>query len=810
MQVIIMAGGEGSRLRPLTCGRPKPLVPVLNKPVMEHAINLLKKHGLTDIGVTLQYLPDEIKDYFGDGSEFGVSLKYFIEETPLGTAGSVKNAEDFLKETFMVISGDALTDFNLTQALTYHKEKQAMATLVLTRVEYPLEYGVVITGENGEIIRFLEKPSWGEVFSDTVNTGIYVLEPEVLTYFAKDTKFDFSQDLFPMLLKEGQPLFGCILSGYWCDIGNLQQYQQAHFDILDGKVNIDLAANKVKEGIWVEEGVDIDQSAHLEGPLYIGANSIVGPGVKIGAHTVLGENVLVGEGSSFKRTVLWKGVQVGKQAELRGTVMCNQVRLENNTAAFEGSVLGDNTLVRERSLIKPNVKIWPGKVVEKHTIVQNSLIWGCGTSKTLFGLDGATGTANVDVTPEWAARLGAAYGSTIKDKAPVTVSCTHDGAAHMIKQAVCSGLLSAGVKVLDLGSVNTAMARYGVKALTAFGGIHIKSAPDSDEMKINFFNKEGASLSKGEERKIENLFVREDFQRATAKSIGAISHVPDITQAYISSLMEMVNPGALRNRSLKLVLAYDINNMGSLIPPLMESLGCELITQQSTQIDDLVGEVLAREADLGAYLDHNGESIKLVDNNGRIIEENQMLSLMALMIFKGREGGKMAVPVTASSVIDELAREWRGQVVRTKTSPHDLMANLLKEDVVASQGSINQFLMNFDGVAALLRIMEFIVEENLNLAQIISSLPETHMVSKTTECPWEAKGRVMRRLIEEKKNDRVELLDGIKIQHDDGWALVMPDAEEPVYRVYSEAFNQEAAESLTDFYIDKIKELKEK
>ena len=195
MKVIIMAGGEGSRLRPLTCDRPKPMVPIVNRPMMEHIVALLKRYGMTDIGVTLQYLPAQIKSYFGDGRELGVQMQYFIEESPLGTAGSVKNAGAFLDETFLVISGDALTDFDLKKAVDFHRAKGGVATLVLTSVATPLDYGVVIAGEDGQISQFLEKPSWGEVFSDTVNTGIYILEPEALQYVPENAMFDFAKEI---------------------------------------------------------------------------------------------------------------------------------------------------------------------------------------------------------------------------------------------------------------------------------------------------------------------------------------------------------------------------------------------------------------------------------------------------------------------------------------------------------------------------------------------------------------------------------------------------------------------------------------
>ena len=323
MKAIIMAGGEGSRLRPLTCDRPKPLTPLLDRPVMEHIIQLLKRHEITDIGVTLQYLPEAIQDYFGDGSPWGVNLHYFIEETPLGTAGSVKNAEGFLNETFLVISGDALTDFDLSQAIAFHRKKQAIATLVLTPVENPLEYGVVITDESGGIRQFLEKPSWGEVFSDTVNTGIYVLEPEVLQFFEKDRKYDFSQNLFPLLLREDRPLYGCVLNGYWCDIGNLQQYTQAHYDVLSGQVEVEIPGRQIQPEIWAEEGVEVHPSARVIGPVFLGANTQIKAGAVVGPYSVLGSNTRIEGGASLKRSILWNNVLISKHCQIRGAVLCN-------------------------------------------------------------------------------------------------------------------------------------------------------------------------------------------------------------------------------------------------------------------------------------------------------------------------------------------------------------------------------------------------------------------------------------------------------------------------------------------------------
>ena len=236
MKAVILAGGEGTRLRPLTSNQPKPMMPVANRPMMEHIVRLLAEHGFDDIVVTVAFLANHIRTYFGDGSDFGVRMRYATEDSPLGTAGSVRNAAEELDETFLVISGDVLTDIDLSAFVKAHRSTGAAGSIALKRVDDPVEFGIVITHEDGSIERFLEKPTWGQVFSDTINTGIYVLEPEVFDFIPKGEVVDFSSDVFPAILKRGKPLFGYVAEGYWEDVGTLEAYLRAHQDILEGKV----------------------------------------------------------------------------------------------------------------------------------------------------------------------------------------------------------------------------------------------------------------------------------------------------------------------------------------------------------------------------------------------------------------------------------------------------------------------------------------------------------------------------------------------------------------------------------------------
>jgi nucleotidyltransferase len=270
MKAVVMAGGEGTRLRPLTINRPKPMVSLVDRPVMQHIIELLKLHGITDIIITVQYLANVIQDYYGDGSAYGVNITYSLEEVPLGTAGSVKNAEHLLTEPFLVISGDALTDFNLTQIIEYHIASGATATITLTRVANPLDYGVIITDEQGRIRQLLEKPSWGEVFSDTVNTGIYVFNPEIFSYIERGKVTDWSKDVFPRMLHRNDRLYGYIANGYWTDVGTIEEYMRACSDYLSGKVNLPRIGHNIGGDIWIDRDAEIAPDAQLHGPIYLG------------------------------------------------------------------------------------------------------------------------------------------------------------------------------------------------------------------------------------------------------------------------------------------------------------------------------------------------------------------------------------------------------------------------------------------------------------------------------------------------------------------------------------------------------------
>jgi mannose-1-phosphate guanylyltransferase/phosphomannomutase len=578
MKAVVMAGGAGSRLRPLTIHRPKPMIPIVNKPVMAHTLDLLKKHGITEVIVTVQYLADFIQDYFGDGSSLGIRIRYSVEETPLGTAGSVKNAADFLDDTFLVISGDALTNIDLTRLGDYHKKANTLATLALYTVSNPIEYGVITTNSEGHITRFQEKPSRGSVMSDHVNTGIYVLEPEILDFIPHNTPFDFAQDLFKMLHEQGHKLHGYIASDYWCDVGNISEYIRATSNALDNMISGMDLGNYIGDGIWAGQDVDISPSAYIKGPVYLGNAVQIKSGAVILGPTVIRDYTVVDNEAQIDRSILWRNCYIGERVQISGAVVLRQCSLKSFATVFESAVIGDGTIVGEGAVVHASVKIWPGKEVEPGAIVNSSIIWGSQGRRVLFGRYGVTGVVNIDLTPEFSSKLGAAFGATLTKGALVTINRDMHRSPRMIKRAIISGLPSAGINVWDLGSQPIPVARYYTKISGAEGGVHVRLSPfDQRVVDIRFMDRDGLNLSKNKERSVERIFFREDFRRVYLDDIGKIEYAEHVPERYIDDFLRHLNTTAIQEAGFNLVVNFADAPISSVLPRILEQLNCHVV-----------------------------------------------------------------------------------------------------------------------------------------------------------------------------------------------------------------------------------------
>ncbi len=831
MKAVVMAGGSGSRLRPLTIERPKPMVPMVNKPVLAHILDLLKRHNFCEVIITVQYLADLIQDYFEDGSSLGITIHYSVEETPLGTAGSVKNAQRYLDETFLVISGDAVTDINLADILQFHREKGALATLTLKSVANPLEYGVVVTDDEGRITQFLEKPSWGQVISDTVNTGIYMLEPEVLDGLEPNVAYDFSRDVFPPILSKGAPLFGYIADGYWCDVGSISAYMKATADTLEGKVHhIDLG-HHIGGGVWTGQGVEIAPDATLYGPIYLGNEVKIKGGVVIQGPAVIRDYTIIDNRVQIERSVIWRNCYVGESAEVRGAIISRRCSLKAKSVLFEGSIIGDNSLIGEGAVIHPNVKIWPSKEVEPGAIVKSSIIWGSQGRRVLFSRYGVTGVVNVDLTPEFSARLGAAFGAILPKGSLVTINRDPHRSPRMLKRAIIAGLPSAGVNVWDLGTQPIPVARYYTCHSEAVAGVHVRLSPyDQRVVDIRFIDDRGLNLDAAQKRRVEQIFFREDFRRVYLDEIGTISYAPEVVKRYTDGFLQSINYDAIRNAQFYIVVDYANSPVAAVLPGILRKLHCNVValnanveeTRMAIQphefqaaLDRLSLIASALNTHIGLRLDVGGEKIFLVDDRGVRLNNVVAAAAMTDLALRASPGGTIAVPVTMPNMFEQIAAQHGGRVIRTKVDEHALTKVACENSVVvAADGNgsfiFPQFQCASDGLMATAKLLEFLATQQTTLSQVMASLPPFHVIYEKVPCPWEAKGTVMRRLNEQCRHNQVDTTDGLKIQlNPTEWVLLLPDPDRPLLQIHAEAASSAQAKELIRKYASLVRHLQE-
>jgi mannose-1-phosphate guanylyltransferase/phosphomannomutase len=801
MKGVIMAGGKGTRLRPLTCNVPKPMVPLIEKPVMQYSIELLKKHGITDIAVTVQYLPDVIRDYFGDGSKFGVNLTYFEEVTPLGTAGSVKQAEDFLDEPFIVVSGDALTDFDLEAGMKFHFDNNSLTTIFMKQVECPLEFGVIMTDEENRIIRFLEKPSWSEVFSDTVNTGIYIMDPSIFSYIPEDEVYDFSKDVFPRLLEDQAGLFGYSAKGYWSDIGNLKQYREAHSDLLNGVVKADISGKEIEPSIWIGENVIVEEGAKIEGPVAIGSNTIIRSGSQIGPHTVIGSGTTISNRASLKRAVIWNDNYIGESSELRGGTLCHGVTVGSKASIYEDVVIGHQSVVGEGAIVQPEAKVWPYKRIEEFSTVEQAFIWNEVGFKSLLKGHRATGIANIELTPENGSRLGAAYGSLLNQGDKVIIASDGNAYTNLLKLSLIQSLQSVGIHVVELGQTMLPILRYSVETEPVQGGIYIRLSGRNEEKQlvIEFFNENGLPINASEQRELEQIISFHSYRRVAFNHIGELETNTSLQENYEKELLQSINQVAIKEREWKVAIQDEASNQLRFLPAMLEKLGCDIYQVPKNVDEDAIKNYLSsQQVDFAILLGESGEFVSFMTPDGHLVTEEEQLTLFILMQLEKGEKSTIAVPLYGGSALEEIAASYDTTLVRTKTSTRAMME---------SEGTVQ--MMYYDAPFAISHLLNYLTEQKASLTALLSELPIQSIYKEEVNCKTEQKGLVMRKLMETLKGKDVELIDGMKVHQEGSWTFIVPDQEDGRFTVYAQSKDRVHAKQLAGEYIEQINAIKQ-
>lgn len=794
VSAVIMAGGEGVRLRPLTCSMPKPMVPLLCKPVIDYCVELLRDHGVTDIKTTLYYLGDMIESHIGAGERYGVNVTHSRSESPLGTAGSVRQAVAQDKRTHIIVSGDALTDCDLTEALKFHRENSAPITIVLKKVQDPTEYGVVLRDSENRITQFLEKPAKTEALSDLANTGIYIVEPEVIDMIPEGRVFDFSLDLFPRLLENKIPIFGYEMRGYWCDIGDIRQYVKAQRDMLDGKVNFHTNANRTG-GIFIEDGANVSKEAHVHAPCYIAKDTEIAPRACVDSYSVVGCGSKVYEGAGLKRSVVMENAIIRERAEIRGAIICSDAQVESEASVFEDSVIGDRSRVGQGASVYNGACVWPDKNIDPRTRVGENIVWGVPKRITCHD-SGITGYCDADISPETAVRIGAAFSSMFPASSSFALATDGQRVSSMLKRAMSAGFASQGSDVVSLPHMPYPVFQFAIKHMGLTGGAFIASDTENPHIShITLCDATGTALDSGKRRKLEAAFRRGELRPTTRSEIGIVEEVAGTIKAYEARVLSEVDTEVLKNTPGSVVLdvpkvTYDI------ITPMLTRLGWRVIPTDSQNGEKLYSQVVSSRAAFGCFLSERetGRLPAVILAGGKSLYGMSLLCALAQMLVRSGRANNLTVPVTFP---DEYSRHLMNSGAKVTAVPEEW--HRWQRAAAGSNSAHGAF---FDPVVAVFTLCEAHSMGDLN--SIAEAIPQTFVTERNIPCTWQDVGQALRTLVEEERGYEIEPVDGVKIRTDRGWVLVKASGDLASCRIICSSFNEEYSDELSTLYMDKL------
>ena len=832
MKAVVMAGGFGTRIQPLTNSRPKPMLPVVNRPMMENTMMTLRDLGITDFIVLLYFKPEVIQDYFGDGSKFGMNITYVIPDDDYGTAGAVKLAQEQIgDDNFIIISGDLVTDFDFQKIFDYHKQKKSKLTITLTSVENPLEFGVVIANEEGKIEKFLEKPSWGEVFSDTINTGIYIIEPEILDYIPKGDNFDFAKDLFPLLMKEGVELIAGNASGYWRDVGNPDSYREAHEDIMSGRVNFKIPGNmsKYPDGIlYSDEAYTLDESIEIIGTVVLGKNVLIGERTKL-KNTVISDNVEIGKDSKISNSVIWETVKIGKGTKIDNAVICNDNIIGKNSKMTAGMILAEGCKIGELVNIEKDITIWPDKKIEDAAIVSSNVILGSRYKNSIFENGKVVGKSNVELSCEMSSKLGEAFAMQLPVGSTLLIGRDQHKSSRMLKRAFVGGLLAAGINVLDMKSIASSVMRHDLAHNPDYvAGVYFRqSREDTTTTVMNFYNDEALHINSDLAKKIEKAFFKESFRRVDFSQIGKVSEAHRIEECtnYKKSMEESFEKRLFSCVDCRIAIDMMHGTACDIFPYVLNDLNignmifnnfhddhrlANFKSLLKDSVEDMEKVVRSLDLDAGFLLYPFGQRLDIVCNEGRVLtKQDALLVVLALMdIDAAKEGRKrIFLPTWAPDLIqfEHLDIEY-GKYA-------DFKAEQLKQyDLIATADgnfAFTEFSLYRDSMYAAIKILEMIVKHNVKLSELVKETERFYHTQTKIACSQALKGKMMRKFLEDARDKRSSTADGVKIWlNETDWILMIPDQYRDHLNLYIQAKNEAEGKAIFARYEAKIESWK--
>ncbi|MDR2646718.1 MAG: NTP transferase domain-containing protein [Oscillospiraceae bacterium] len=755
MRAVIMAGGAGSRLRPLTCNLPKPLARLCGKPVLEYIFDLLIRHGMFEATLTLGYLGQMVEEQYPKQSYRQLEISFVTENTPLGTAGGVALAARGWDEPFLVISGDAMCDLDLTSARQAHLDGGAAVTIVGVRVEDPREYGLMEVDGGGYVRGFVEKPAWGQATGNLANTGIYIIRPDCMDLVPEDRSFDFAKDLFPMLMERGESIYCCELDGYWCDIGDLDAYRQCQNDMLERKVQCAIPASARQPGVFTRGGLP-QGSYQIITPVYIGDEVEIANGAVIGPHAVLDDGVSVGERAKVRESILLQNAGVSPQASLTGAIVCAGAAIRRGASLFEGSAVGAGAIIGANAAVRPSVSIWPEKQVQSNAVVRDHLKYG-GAPMPLFEDDGVGGADGLLLTAETCAALGAAIGS-IKSCKKAGIACDGTGNGKALMYALLGGLMTAGSHVWSFGECFEAELFF----FTAFCGLGIGIFVQGGAQPcVRVCGEGGLSAPRYLEREIESKLRRGDLHRCGESVCKDIADMSSIRMMYTREMMKLA-PNELHG--CYATVRSESPNLQAVLENTLERLGCVIDGDPVFTVDETGAQLQAHE-------------------NGTTYHDEQLLAICCQYVLE--QGSDLALPYDAPEMLDALAAHARQSVHRYLNNPAD------QSDGAARKLAVKQLWVR-DALFRTVQLLAIMKEKEKNLAELFAALPPFYVEKKSFSLPCSP--AMLGSLFDDVSLESAK--EGIVLRKDNGRILITPSKSGRRVRVFVEAANHEIAREL--------------
>ena len=754
MKAVILAGGEGSRLRPLTCTLPKPMAKILGKPIIEYIFDILCVSGVTDAAITLGYLPHIIEENYENGYK-NLNLEFFREEEPLGTAGSVKIAAAGFDEPFAVISGDALCNFDIKKIMDYHKASGAKITIVATDADNPCEYGIVKADKENRVLGFVEKPSWTQAVSNLANTGVYIINPECLELIPKNKKYDFASDLFPLMLERDMPIYCYHTAEYWCDVGNIEAYLKCQRDAFDKKIKP--PAGSSASGIYSKKELP-DGDYSIVPPVYIGEKVEIEEGAVIGPYTVIDDNCFIGKNAKIRYSAVLENSWIACDSSVTGALVCSGAALKKRSSLFEGCVAGSGSVIGENAAVKPSVRVWPGKIIGNGAAVNSDVRYGNIKAKYLSdgGVDEAQGV-RLDVVT--CTRLGLSLGNS---SAVHRVGIANDGSAcaRMMQNAVVSGLIASGCSVWDFGESFDSQLKFLVNMCGVDAGLFVCG---SEERSISICDGFGLSVPRYLEREIERGMSLCEFCEASAEKMKETSDMSDIKHLYMREIMKQAPYGLegigvsfeSKNEAVKNMLFNCVSKLGA-------EFGNELVFE----------------------VDEKGATVCALTKSGKI-GHDKLLAVCCLD--EMRKGKNIAIPYDAPDYLDKLAENCGRKSLRYLGTPAD------NSDFSARKLAEKQFFVR-DGLFLAVKLLSVMKEKNCTLDRLVSEIPQKYIVEKSVGIDFSPS--YLSAIAGVEKVRRNNNYEGVRVVRSEGRLLVIPERNGEKVRIFAEADTMETAEEM--------------